>query len=185
MKKKIILTFGLLFLVKSSAFSQTLQDTKDFIIEKVTSNNPLSNHINYIFFQNILESGANKLAGKKLSKDEFDNIFIYSYEVYSGKHNENWMWSIAQVIDIRDVKKVSTTKTTGKYNFYTINVYIGNNFYSKNYNNNLMSDSPEYKYLDKMEIIVSDNKETVEKIKKAIIHLAKLKGANVIDGDLF
>lgn len=162
-------------------YGQTKQETKDFIIEKVTVNSPLENYHSYIFFQNIFEKDANKLAGKALTKEEFNNIFIFAIDIYSDKDNSE---SIAEVIDIRDITKVSTTRIVEKINYYIVTVYIGNKYYSKKYEYSSHS-GDEYRYLKKMEILISDNKETALKIKKAIIHLAKLYGANAKDGDFF
>lgn len=181
MKKNIFLIIFILPQFLFNLYGQTKHDTKDFIIEKVTANSPLENYITYIFFQNIFKSDAEKLSGKTLTEEEFDNILIFARDIYTDK---SYNKSIAETIDIRDITKVSTTRTVEKINYYTITVYIGEKYYSKKYKYSSIS-GIEHEYLNKMEILISDNKETAIKIKKAIIHLAKLYGVNAKDGDLF
>lgn len=180
--KKIILVFLLLSL---KALSQSEQDTKDFIIENVTSNNPIPSYKNGVFFQNnILKLDANDLAGKILTEDEFNNIFIYARDCFTDETQTHCWLTKAETIDIRAITKVSTTKFTGENNYYSINVYITSAYYAKGYSQS-GNEKSKYNYLSKMVILIADNTEVVKKIKKAIIHLGLLNGITVTDGDLF
>lgn len=175
---------SLICLTQFKVHAQTIQDTKDFIIEQVKANEPHVNYKTAIFFNDILKSDAERISNKALSQQEFENIFIYMRDVFWNSNHDNVMFTIANIIDIRDIVKVSTTRNTGKSNYYNVSVYIGNNFYAKEYVD--MKDKPEaWNYLQKMEILIADNNDTAQKIKKAIILLGKLKGIAIKDGDLF
>lgn len=170
----------------SITYAQSIEDTKDFIIEKVEANDPISAYDNTIFFNsNILWSDINKLAGKTLSESEFKHSFVYARDCYFDGSRTKWWLTVAQIIDVRDIIKVSTTRNVGEDNYYTITVYVGNKYYAKEFGLLVMNDEPEFKYLSKMEILISDNEEIAKKIKKAILHLANSSGAKAIDGDMF
>jgi len=184
--KKTVLFFCMNLLFFNQIFAQTVQDTKEFIIEQVKSNPPLSNYVNYIFFKdNILKWDADKLAGKTLSTQEFENLFIYSREVYYREGMTGWLWSVAEIIDIRDMRKVSIQKSNGNNGevFYSINIYLNDIYFNTSYYSD--KNKKENKYLDVMKIVIGNNYEASVKIKKAIIHLGKLYGVTVIDGDFF
>lgn len=180
--KPIYLIAFLLFFQLSKA--QTIADTKDFIVEQVKANPPLSNYKSTVFFEDdVLKSDAEKIAGKTLSNAEFDNIFIFIYDVFTNS-GDIYLFTKGFIIDIRDIIKVSTTKVTGKHDLYKISVYIGNRFYAKEYNDS-DSGGATREYIDKMEISIANSSETAQKIKKAIIYLGKTHGIIVKDGDLF
>ena len=87
-------------------------------------------------------------------------------------------------IDIRDVTKVSTTKQDD--NNYLISLYLSGKFHSVRFvRDNVTNETKKKNYLDGIKIQIGSNKEVAIKFKKAIIHLGKLKGITVKDGDLF
>lgn len=163
--------------------AQSINDTKDFIREQIRSNSAISSYKNDVFFDNdILKSDAERVSNRTLTDDDLKNIFIYMYDVSfnTGAH----AYTVAHIIDIRDIVKVSTTKVTGENSYFKISVYIGNKYYAKEYEN-LKIKPASWNYINKMEITISDNYEVAQKIKKAIIYLGKTQGISVTDGDLF
>jgi hypothetical protein len=182
MKKLIYL----LIFLSSSLFSQaqSSNDTKDFISEQIKANSPMSNYKNGVFFENdILKFDAERISDRTLSDDDLKNIFIFMYDVFNNSGTNN-LFTVAHIIDIRDIVKVSTTKVSDKNSYYKISVYIGNKYYAKEYEN-LKIKPASWKYIDKMEILIGDNYEASQKIKKAIIYLGKIQGVTIKDGDLF
>lgn len=165
--------------------AQSMQDTKDYVKELVDNNTPLSNYQNALFFkENIVKSDADDIAGKNLSYEEYNNIIIYMREVfYEGR--KGWLWSVGETADLRDFDKIMIRKSQNKDKYaYYIVVYLKGKYHKKKYNH--VKGSPkEYKPLDKIEILIGDDYETAKKIKKALIHLGKLSGSEVRDGDLF
>lgn len=183
MIKKLLFSLFLTFSI-AICFGQTQADTEDYIIEQIQSNSPIPSYKNAIFFKNILQSDAERIGGKKFSQDELSNLFIYLRDCYLDDNRTNWGWTVAQIIDIRDIYKVSTVKTTEKFSYYTITVYVRGNYYAKEYES-LKTGKKDWKYLDKMQILISDNLDAAQKIKKAIIHLGELKNTTIKDGELF
>lgn len=183
--KKHISVLVFLLALHNLSIGQTLQDTKDYVSEKIDAYDPIPNYDNFTFFQNIIPVDASELAGKKLSEEELKNLFIYGRECHTQDNKSSGVWlTVAEVIDMRGITKVSTTKFTNKYTYYSINVYLSGEYYAKKYSKTA-SGQPEHKSLDKMEILVNCSSEIAEKIKTAIIHLGKLSGATVKDGDIF
>jgi hypothetical protein len=178
----LILTFTL---SSNLSFAQTEQDTKDFIVENINGNPPKANYENFGFFKdNILEQHVKVFTERALSYDELNNVFIFAQDCHTGSDTSGNVWlSVAETIDIRDISKISTTRKTGKDNYYSINVYLSGKYFSKKYEY-LMKKST-YGSLLKMEILISDNSDVANKLKKAFIHLGKLKGIKIVDGDLF
>ena len=179
--KSIYLLIILSFYQLSHA--QSINDTKDFIREQIRSNSAISSYKNEVFFENdILKPDAERISDRTLTNDDLKNIFIYMYDVYF--NTDAHAYTVAHIIDIRDIVKVSTTKVTEKNSYYKISVYIDNKYYAKEYEN-LKIKPASWKYINKMEITLSDNYEVAQKIKKAIIYLGKTQGISVKDGDLF
>jgi len=173
---KTILIVSLTLIIFSPKISgQTLNETKDFISEKVKANPPASRYRNYIFWgNNIKEHVANKVAQKSLTKNELKYLFIYTYEVM--------VMRVDQYIDIRDIKKISTIRNTkGNYKSYVIKLYLHHNY--SNNKRTILPDEEKNEYLNNLKISVAQDKEIATKIKKAIIHLGKLHGISITDGD--
>ena len=183
MKKVLtILLFGLILI--GNSFAQSAQDTKDFIRENIDANE-LPSYDNFVFFENILKSDADYLAGKTLTKDEFEHLFICGRECHLNDNRSSGIWlTVAECIDIRDISKVSTTRNTGTDNYYSIKVYLSGKYYAKKYNHSMGQDA-KWEYLPHMEIFIGDNAEAASKIKKAIIHLGTVYGITIKDGDFF
>jgi hypothetical protein len=181
MRKITIIT---VFCFVQFCFAQTEKDTKDFIIENINGNPPKANYENFVFFDDILPQHIKELTGKQMSNDEIQNVFIFGQDLHTGSDTRGGVWlSTAETVDIRDIVKVSINRQTGRENYYVINVYIGDKYYSKKYE--YMMSKGEYKPLLKMEILIADDSALAGKLKKAIIHLGKLKGVSITDGDMF
>lgn len=177
-----ILIFCLSF---TSFFAQSEQDTKDFIVENINSNPPKANYENFAFFkENILEQHIQEFTQGKLTNTEINYMFVFGQDCHTGNDTQGSVWlSVAETIDMRGITKISTTRRTGKDNYYSINIYLSNEYFAKKYK--FMMNKAEYESLLKMEILISDNSEIAIKLKKALIHLGKLKGIQIADGDLF
>jgi hypothetical protein len=183
--RHILITLLTINFINTFSFAQTAQDTKDFIRENIEANNPIPSYDNFVFFENILKPDADQLAGKKLSDDEFKYLFIYGRECHLGDDHSGGIWlTIAECVDIRGITKVSTVRNTGKDSYYSIKVYLSGEYYSKKYDRGLGEDA-KWLYLSNMEILIGDNSDAALKIKKAIIHLGKVYGITIKDGDLF
>ena len=185
MNSKFIFFFILIFLVTSSyTYSQNEKDTKEFIVEKYNENFLEIYSPSFIFFDNnILKVDAESLADRKLTDEEFKNIFICASDIEVGI-KESQIISLSESIDIRDITKVSTTKQDD--NNYLISIYLSGNFHSvRLVHNSSNNETKKKNYLDRMKIQIGSNKEVAIKLKKAIIHLGKLKGVTIKDGDLF
>ncbi len=166
------------------SIAQSTNDTKDFISEQISANPPMSNYKTAVFFDNnVLKSDAESISNRTMSENDFKNSFIFIYDVFNNLGTINILTK-AHIIDIRDIVKVSTTKMSDKVNYYKISVYIGNNYYAKEYTTSINND-PKWEYLEKMQISIGDNYEASQKIKKAIIYLGKIQGITIKDGDLF
>lgn len=186
MKKNIII-LGLIIFNFINVYSQTLEDTKDFIKEIVDNNKPMSNYDTSVMFnKNLMKFDAEKLAGKKLTNDEFENIIISGRDVYYRERN-GWLWTCAETADIRDLEKVSIQKSQDKSGdeYFVVNVYLAGNFQKNFYNRTKIMEQAENKYLERMRFFIGGDITLAIKVKKAIIHLGKLKGIAVRDGDLF
>jgi hypothetical protein len=183
--KRTLSTLLLGFVLITNSFAQSAQDTKDFIREKIDANDPIPSYDNFVFFENILKPDADHLAGKKLTDEEFKHLFIYGRECHINDNRSSGIWlTVAECIDVRGITKVSTTRNTGKDNYYSIKVYLSGEYYAKKYYHGMGEDA-KWEYLPHMEILIGDNAEAANKIKKAIIHLGQVYGITIKDGDLF
>jgi len=185
MESKIKTLIVLISLITSTfTYSQNDKDTKEFIIEKYNENFLEVYSPSFIFFSNnILKVDAESLTDRKLTTEEFENIFICGSDIEVGTR-ESHILSLSESIDIRDITKVSTTKQDD--NNYLISVYLSGKFPSvRLVQDNVTNKTKKKNYLDRMKIQIGSNKEVAIKLKKAIIHLGKLKGITVKDGDLF
>lgn len=180
MKKILIL---ILICIVIPAYCQSIEDTKDFLKENVSNNPPMNNYDNFVFFEeDILKQHANKLAGKELTDAEFHNVFIFGQDVYLNDRS-SFAFTIAQVIDIRDISKVTIIKSNAHTPHYVVSLYLRKVYHSTEYSKVLSK--VEYENISRMDIRISNDKNLADKIKRAIIHLSKLYGNNVKDGDLF
>lgn len=179
---------GLLFFialsVTTNAFSQSEKDTKEFIIEKYNENSLEIYSPSFIFFSNnILKVDAESLADRKLTDEEFENIFICGLDIEVG-FKESQILSFSESIDIRDITKVSTTKQDGSN--FLISIYLSGHYQSlRSVHNSLTGETKRKEDLPKMKIQIGSNREVAIQLKKAIIHLGKIKGKTIKDGDLF
>lgn len=178
------LVFFIALSLTTNTFSQSEKDTKEFIIEKYNENSLEIYSPSFIFFSNnILKVDAESLADRKLTNEEFDNIFICVSDIEVGV-TESQILSLSESIDIRDITKVSTTKQDD--NNFLISIYLSGHYQSlRSVHNSLTGDTKRKKYLPKMKIQIGSNREVAIQLKKAIIHLGKIKGITIKDGDLF
>jgi hypothetical protein len=177
--------FALNTLVYSQSKLDSIQDSKDFIEEKVKSSAALPGYVNHVFFQNILRIDADTLANRRLSDDEFKYLFIYGYDYYFDEYKTKWGWSNAWAFDIRGITKVSTTRVAvGEYYYYQISIYLSG-LYFANQHAKHSGPSTTNKYVSKVDITIGDDAQLAIQIKKAIIRLSGLYGIKVRDGDQF
>ena len=162
-------------------FSQSDKDTKEFIVENYKQNVPTEIAPSYIFFSlNILKSNADGFANRDLSGLDFANIFIFASDIHIG----STILSFSETIDIRDITKVSTIKQSNGN--FIISVYVGNNYPSiREVINSDKGEKKRKENIPAMKIQISDNEQAALKIKKAIIHLGKIRNIQIKDGDLF
>jgi hypothetical protein len=182
--KKIQVTLSFLIFV-SIAFSQSLQDSKDFISEKISASNPLSNYDNNVFFsENILRQDAENLVNKNLSDIEFEYIFIYMRDVYLDGTQNKLAWTVAECVDIRGIDKVSVTRVMGEQPFCNVTVYMDEGFLSRNYSR-VSGQEAEHGNIPKMQILISDNLSVANSIKRAIIKMGEHCNVAIRDADKF
>jgi hypothetical protein len=182
--KILSIVFMIAITMPIKSFSQSEIDTKEFITEKFNENYLDLYSPAFMFFSNnILKIDAETFANRKLTDIEFQNLFCYGFDLEVGQY-ESEVLSFAETIDIRDITKVSTTKQDD--NNFLVSVYLSGKFPSVRYLKNSNSKEVKIKeYLPKMKIQLGSNREAALQIKKAIIHLGKLKGISIKDGDLF
>jgi hypothetical protein len=184
MKRVTIIT--VLILSASLLIGQSLQDSKDFIYEKIGASPPLSNYSNRIFFSsNILRSDAENLAGRKLNEDEFKHLFIYIRDVYMDESMKGWAWSVAECVDIRGITKISATRVTSEFIYNKITVYMDNRYLSNRWSKSVASNQSKNEEMTKMEILISDDTNLANNIKRAIIKMGSYYGVSIKDGDSF
>lgn len=182
--KKIGSILGLLLFV-SAIFGQTLQDSKDFISEKIGASNPLPNYDNNTFFSSdILREDAEMLVNRKVSDDEFEHLFIYMRDVYLDETRNKWAWTVAECLDIRGAIKVSATRVTAKDSYYNVTIYMNKDYLSKRYSKSSGANK-RHEDMTKMEILISDDFEVANNIKKAIIKMGQFYNVSIRDGDKF
>lgn len=178
--KKIILMMAGVFII-TCGFSQSDKDTKEFIYENYRQNVPTEIAPSYIWFSfNIRSDEAEGYARRKLSGLDLANIFIFASDIHIG----STILYFSETIDIRDITKVSTTKQSNGN--FIISVYLGDNYPS--FRRVINSDTGEIKlkeYISPMKIQISNNEQAALKIKKAIVHLGKIRNIQIKDGDLF
>ncbi|WP_157603705.1 hypothetical protein [Polaribacter atrinae] len=179
-----LLVLCLFLLTSCFTYSQDEKDTQEFIIEKYKENQLKIYTPSFIFFSNnIFRVDAEFFANRKLSEKEFDNIFIYGADIEVGI-KKTQIISFIESIDIRDITKVSTTKQND--NEFLISIYLSGKYPSlRSVHNSLNGEVKRRKYISKMKIQIGSNREVAIQLKKAIIHLGKLRQMNIKDGDLF
>jgi len=176
MKKTILASIILIF--SFDVFAQTIQDYKEFIKDNIEAAPPLSNYINIVYFGSMLDkSVANNVTGNSLSDDEFNNLFIYGYDIYVNGNKVNKAWSTFYSCDLRRIRKVSVVDAESE-----IQVIL---YFQSGYLCTAFTTPNTFKYQDNINIGLKTAKKTAENIKIAIIRLAELSGAGkVSDGNL-
>ena len=184
MKLKQTIAICFLLSVSATIFGQSDNDTKDFIFEKYKENFIEIYSSSYIFFNNsILKKDAEYFANKTLNDFEFNNFFSCVSDIPVGI-DEPEVISLIETIDIRDITKVSTTKQSD--NNYLISIYLSGKYESiRIVYNSKTKEKKTKNYLPIMKITIENNPEVAKQIKKAIIHLGKLRNITIKDGDLF
>jgi hypothetical protein len=178
--KKLYIYLSLISFISINA--QSLEDTKDFLINEINSNPPQKNYTYSLYFKdNITPSDANLYSNKKLTNDEYENLFFFIYEI----SNNSGGYGISRgfFLDIRDISKVTTTQIFSE-NYNKLTLYIENKYYAKEFTETMSTDA-KWEYFSKFEIFISGDFSNLQKVKKALIHLGSLKGKSVKDGDVF
>jgi hypothetical protein len=178
----LFLTLGILSFIPNN---QTAQDSKDFLKEKIAASNPIPSYNNFVYFNDILKYDAEFFAGIKLTDEQFKHLFIYGRECHMNENRSSNIWmTTAEVIDIRGITKVSVTRVTSKHNVCEIKVYLSGGYLSKKYTKAMGQDA-KWESIPHMMILIGDNEDLANKIKKAIIHLGQFYGVQIKDGDLY
>ena len=178
-----------LLLIPNHIFSQSVEDTKEFIRVKIESNPALPNYKNYAFFNfNIHKQDAEIIAGRPISETEFPYIFICGSEMFLTEQMTGFFGSRSQIIDLRSVYKVSTNKehATNDKTYYSISLYFNKGSLAQESTEDYQHHS-ENKSIsnDFMSIDVGNDPDLANKLKLAFIHLCSSYGSTVKDGDLF
>ncbi|MFD0762715.1 hypothetical protein ACFQZW_11540 [Lutibacter aestuarii] len=184
MKKAIVI---LLMLISINNYSQDINDLKEYISEIIDSNDPTGSYDNYAMFDNdVLKIHAEGLIGRSITHLEFKNLFIYGFEFHNSLDKSGViLFSQAEIIDIRGISKVSTTRVSDKNRYYfKISLYIKPNYLKVKYEESRSSGSKNSN-IDKLEILISDNEDASVKIKKAFLKLGEILGLKIKDGDYF
>jgi len=174
----IIVLSGLTFF---SLNIDSKNDTKKFIIETIKANPPISECENSVTFQNIEKLDIVKSQLEKLSIDELDYLFYYSRDCFRKPYNNNETYMVVgDLIDIRGVANISTTRMGSENGFYfRISLELSGNYRSQRYFD--VYGEKKHEEITEMEILIKDDAIVAEKIKKAIIHLSKLSGVEITD----
>lgn len=184
---KIILSSILLILFSNISVGQSISDIKEYISLQIDAYPPIRSYDNYALFSDDIEKMHTKIfTAKNLSNDIFNNIFIYGIEAHRGEGLSGDIWlEEAQTIDLRGVAKISTIRYPDKNRYtYRIILYLKTGYLRTKYTH-AFSNEPEVTYLDKLQILISDDKEIAKKIKLAFIDLGKKMGIDIKDGDLY
>lgn len=192
--KKNILTFCIIALFSVQSFSQTKQETKNFIKDEVSRTRPfdaLGSHYRIYFKENIskeeLDNRINRTTSIPL--ETYNNMLLVEDKFYVYANNylgSKLSMTVLKIIDIRDIKSVSIQDDSGFSGSYWINLYIGGKYFRYSYSYRENNDNIS-KYTigteEKITFNAGEDYETAQRIKKAIIHLGKLYGVIVTDGD--
>ena len=164
--------------------AQSLEDTQDFLKEQIEGNPTLPNYKNTVLFSDLRKIDAEHIAGRSLTQAEYENLFICGRDLYVDESLSKVFLSVIEIADIRGIKKISSTRSMqGGDVFYTVNVYFTDGYLSVKYEDGY--GNPKRTSTSKMTILLGNNEQAAEKIKRALIHLGKLKGVQIKDGDLF
>lgn len=185
MKKILII---LMILIPGKNFSQSIEDIKDYITERIDANDPTGSYDNYSLFNNdVLKIHAEGLIGRSISDTEFEHLFVYGFELHNSLDKSGVILiTQAEIIDFRGVIKVSTSRMGNNNNgyYFKVSLYLEPNYLKVKYLETLSGGS-ENSRIDKLEILISDNQDAAIKIKKAFMKLGELIGVNIKDGDYF
>lgn len=186
--KKIKKLLTIIFYLNAINFgySQSISETKDYIIDKIKTNSFSSYKIDAFFGNQILPIDLYTLSGKTLHKDEEDRIFIIDQGLMSeGKLLIKNFW----IFDVKGINSISVNrirKANGdEYSYLVLN--IKNEFINRI--SSLEKDG-SYEIKDnnnngKVEIAVDLSKEGYESLRKALLHLCKAYGGSPIKDGLF
>ena len=165
--------------------TQTLNETKGYLFDKIRANNPLPNEKNEVYYNiTITKENAALMANRQITTAEFPYLFIYGYTHYMSG-TEDWEWAVYNTFDIRDMSTISLDRKVGKNNFYVLTIDLLGKFPANNHLINRYSAEAKNEKTSTILIGLSDNKDAVEKIKKAFLHLGKLVGNTPTDKDIF
>jgi len=190
MKKYLIFLLVVIFQFNNLVTSQNLQDTKDYIIEKIETNPPLGNTSNNVWFKdNIKLEFLSGVLGIKATEDYLtDGLMIYCRTQYTSTAKSNFLFAIYYTFDIGSVSKISISPNTTLKDVtaYNINLYLIEKPFAVKFTEFMVGEN-EY-HLDfgrKIDIIVGSDESLAKKIKSAIIHFGNLNNVTIKDGDVF
>jgi len=93
----------LIVLISVTIHSQSIEDFKDYISEKIDANDPTRSYNNYSLFNNdVLKIHAEELIGRSISETEFEYLFIYGFELHNSLDKSGViLLTQAEIIDFR------------------------------------------------------------------------------------
>jgi len=184
---KTLIATLILIVLCNIGFAQSITDIKEYISLQIDTYTPLRSYDNYaLFTDDIVKLHTKIFTGKELSEDVYNNIFIYGIEAHRGEGLSGDIWlEEAQTIDLRGVTKISTIRYPDKNRYtYRIILHLEPGYLRTKYTH-AFSNEAEITYLDKLQILISDDSEIAKKIKMAFMDLGRKMGIDIKDGDLY
>jgi|GEM_PF-4854559 len=184
----ILIIFGLFSC--NSVSSQSLQDTKDYINEKIEANPPLGNIVNKVWFKDDINlEFLSYVLGIQATEDYLsDDLIIFCRTQYSGSNRSKFLFANYFTFHIGDISKVSISPNTTikDATAYNINLYLVEKPLAVKFVEYSIGDN-EY-HLDfgrKIDIIIGGDESLAKKLKSAFIHFGSLYKITIKDGDVF
>lgn len=177
--KRNILIFCIITLFSAQSFSQTIQETKDFIKREVETNSAKGTDFSYAYFkEDLSKEEAEQLIQTTLPPNVYNNMFLIKRKRYYPAAFEGIE---VDIIDIKDMITISIDEYAP--NNLWIRIYINKHSINVGYTYYESSKKGYHRSDDPAISIGIDNRGSALRIKKAIIHLGKLYGVTVTDED--
>lgn len=162
---KAVLILTMLFMVGiTKVQSQNIKETTSYLETMIKSNPPLKNY-------------------KTIFKyDEIDDKIKYEKEV--SYDNGGWAYTITYYIPFSKIENVLLTKEDQNAGeFYQLAFSLADESGYLLSRGKLAGEKDDF--VDKFSIYLRNDKENAQKVKNAIMHLAKIKGYEIKDLDMF
>ncbi|WP_146899746.1 hypothetical protein [Adhaeribacter aerolatus] len=166
--------------------AQTINETKEYIIDKVKVNPLKSYKTDAVFGDKILPHVVNIYAGEELKKDEQERIFIIEATLL---HQGKPILVLLSAFDVKGINSVTVASQKNnngrEFNYLAIN--IKNDFLNKTIT---PKEGGQYETQPNnnngiVEIPVNLTKEGYDSLRKAFLHLCKSYGGSPLKDGLF